>query len=268
MRLAATRASSRACTAVATDESSCLRSARRHSRVHFALCPGGRVGGSGTSAGIREAVESSVRSVPAVNAACRVVVMTRAPVPGETKRRLISAIGAERAAALHRSMIRRAVATALASGVGPVELWCTPDTDHELFRALRDGARITLHAQAGSDLGARMHTAIQAGGGAAVVIGTDCPTLDSHELARAADELRIGAADVVIAPAFDGGYVLIALDRPRPELFFGVEWGSHRVLAQTRRRAQAAGLRLLELEPHHDIDRPEDLDALAGVLHW
>ena len=199
---------------------------------------------------------------------CRIVVMARAPVPGETKRRLIPALGAEPAAALHRAMIRRAVATALASGAGPVELWCTPGTDHEVFDALRRESRIELHVQVGPDLGARMHAAIESRPGMVVVIGTDCPFIEPHDLVRAAGALRGAAADVVLAPALDGGYVLIAVDRPRPELFAGVAWGTPRVLAQTRRRAHAAGLRLLELEARRDIDRPDDLEALVGVLSW
>lgn len=203
-----------------------------------------------------------------MRSSCRIVVMARAPVPGETKRRLIPALGAESAAALHRAMIRRAVATALASGAGPVELWCTPGTGHEVFDALRRESRIELHVQVGPDLGARMHAAIESRPGMVVVIGTDCPFIEPHDLVRAAGALRGAAADVVLAPALDGGYVLIAVDRPRPELFAGVEWGTPRVLAQTRRRAHAAGLRLLELEARRDIDRPDDLDALAGVLSW
>ena len=199
---------------------------------------------------------------------CRVVVMARAPVPGRTKRRLVPAIGAERAAALHRAMIHRTVTTALASGVGPVELWCTPGPDHEAFRSLRNEMGVELRTQAGPDLGARMHAAIEAHPGAATVVGTDCPSLGCDDLVRAAGALDAATADVVIAPAFDGGYVLIAVDRPRPELFTGIEWGTGRVFAQTRERVRTAGLRLLELDARRDVDRPEDLDALAGVLDW
>ncbi len=203
-----------------------------------------------------------------MSAACRIVVMARAPVPGETKRRLIPAIGAKRAAALHRAMIRRAVETALAAGTGPVELWCTPDTDHACFRGLRARTGIALRAQAGADLGQRMHGAIAARPGAAAVIGTDCPFLEPDDLVRVAGALRSAAADVVIVPALDGGYVLVGVGRPRPELFTRVDWGTERVLAQTRERARTARLRVLELEARRDIDRPQDLDALAGILDW
>ena len=203
-----------------------------------------------------------------MSGACRVVVMTRAPVPGETKRRLIQAIGAERAAALHRAMIRRAVATALQSGVGPVELWCTPGTDHEVLRSLRSRTQVELHVQVGTDLGERMHAAIAARPGATAVIGTDCPFLEPDDPLLTAGALHRGDADVVLVPAFDGGYVLIGVAGPRPELFARMDWGTERVLAQTRERARTARLRLLELAARRDIDRPEDLDALAGVLDW
>ena len=203
-----------------------------------------------------------------MSGACRIVVMARAPVPGETKRRLIPAIGAERAAALHRAMIRRAVATAIESGVGPVELWCTPDTDHDVFRALRARAQVGLHVQVGTDLGERMHAAIAAHPGVTAVVGTDCPFLEPDDLVRTAGILHRGDADVVVVPAFDGGYVLIGVGRPRPELFARVDWGTERVLAQTRERACAARLRLAELAARRDVDFPEDLEALAGMFEW
>ena len=194
--------------------------------------------------------------------------MARAPVPGETKRRLIPAIGAVRAAALHRAMIHRAVTTAIESGVGPVELWCTPDTGHEVFLSLRSRTGVELQTQAGVDLGERMHSAIAARPGPTAVIGTDCPFLEPGDLVRTAGILHHGKADVVIAPALDGGYVLIGVDRPRPELFARVDWGTESVLAQTRDRARIAGLRIVELAARQDIDRPEDLAALAGILCW
>ena len=203
-----------------------------------------------------------------MTAECRVVVMARAPVPGKTKRRLIPAIGAERAAALHRVMICRAVTSAIASSVGPVELWCTPSTDHEIFRTLQRRLQVELRAQVGTDLGTRMHAAIEERPGATAVIGTDCPFLEPGDLVRTAGILGSSDADVVIVPALDGGYVLIAVDRPRPQLFAQVDWGSGRVLAQTRERAHSEGLRLVELEPRRDVDRPEDLESLDGVLSW
>ena len=113
-----------------------------------------------------------------------------------------------------------------------------------------------------------MHGAIEARPGTTAVIGTDCPFLEPSDFVRTANVLRSSDADVVIVPAKDGGYVLIAVVRPSRGLFANVDWGTQRVLEQTRDRARAARLRLLELEPRQDIDRPEDLTSLDGVLSW
>ena len=58
----------------------------------------------------------------------------------------------------------------------------------------------------------------------------------------------------------DGGYVLIGLAAPQPAVFADVDWGSGRVLAQTRERLAQGGLRWTELDALWDVDRPEDLD--------
>ena len=65
--------------------------------------------------------------------------------------------------------------------------------------------------------------------------------------------------DVVLGPAEDGGYVLIGLRRPIRELFDDLAWGTETVLAETRRRIRALGLRSHELPPLWDLDRPSDL---------
>jgi glycosyltransferase A (GT-A) superfamily protein (DUF2064 family) len=71
----------------------------------------------------------------------------------------------------------------------------------------------------------------------------------------------LDAADVVLGPAEDGGYYLIALREPRPELFQGIDWSTAAVLQQTRSRATSARLSVLELEPLRDLDTLDDLRA-------
>ncbi len=190
--------------------------------------------------------------------------MARAPQPGLTKRRLIPALGAEGAAALHEAMIRHAVETARASEIGDLELWCTPDPEHAAFAGLKPLESVRRYRQEGTDLGARMLGALAAAPGPGVVIGTDCPFLQPTDFVECAGRLRAGDSDAVIVPALDGGYVLIAMARPQPALFADIDWGSDRVADQTRKRARTAGLRLHELAPRRDIDRPEDLRFLAG----
>ena len=193
----------------------------------------------------------------------RVAVFARAPVAGAVKTRLAGALGAERAAELHARLVRHALATALAANVGPVELWCAPDAAHPFFAACAAELGVTLHAQRGDDLGARMHGAFEhaaASGDALVVIGSDCPALSAQHLRDAAAALA--ARDAVFAPAEDGGYVLVGLAWPVAPLFEDIVWGGSTVMAQTRLRLVACGLAWKELATLWDVDRPEDVARL------
>jgi rSAM/selenodomain-associated transferase 1 len=190
-----------------------------------------------------------------------VIVMAKAPVAGFAKTRLIPALGAEGAAALAARLLDAAVAQA--SAFGEVDLCCAPDTRHPAFQRLADTHSIVLSEQGEGDLGARMARAFErqlAQHGAALMIGTDAPSIDAAMLQRAAHAL--GDADAVFIPALDGGYALIGLRRPAPTLFTNMAWSTATVMAHTRERLRAAGLRHTELPAVADIDEPADLQHL------
>lgn len=196
---------------------------------------------------------------------CAVIVMAKAPVPGLAKTRLIPALGAQGAAALALTMLRHAVGQALAAGIGPVTLCSTPDAQHVAFIELASDARLSLAAQGEGDLGARMQRALNgalAVRDGALLIGTDAPGLDAAYLRDAARALS--THDAVLGPAHDGGYTLIGLRRPAPPLFDAMPWSTAEVMALTRERLHAIGLRWAELPPLHDIDEPADLVHLHG----
>jgi rSAM/selenodomain-associated transferase 1 len=193
----------------------------------------------------------------------RIAVFARAPVPGEAKTRLIPLLGAEGAAQLHAQLVRHAARTAIAADLGPVELWCAPDCDHPFFMQCAEELGVTLRTQRGADLGRRMACAFAAAlceNAPLVVIGSDCPALTPEHLREAADALRTHEA--VVAPAEDGGYVLVGLSAADPGLFENVAWGSASVMSETRARLTRAGTRWKELETLWDMDRPEDYARL------
>lgn len=189
-----------------------------------------------------------------------VIVMAKAPVAGFAKTRLIPALGAAGAAALAERLLQHAVAQALAAALGPVELCCAPDHHHPAFADLGLLPGLVLSDQGDGDLGARMARAFErrlAGGSAALMIGTDAPALDATVLQRAAETLSHD--DAVFVPALDGGYALIGLRRAAPSLFNEMPWSTPAVMARTRERLAAAGLRHTELAPLADIDEAADL---------
>ena len=199
----------------------------------------------------------------------RIAVFAKAPVAGHVKTRLTPLLGAERAARLHAQLVRRALDTAVAAGLGPVELWCAPDETHAFFGECRQRFAMTLHRQVGDDLGARMQHvlgAASARGERTLLIGSDCPALTAEHLADAAGALA--AHDAVFTPAEDGGYVLVGLARPVPHVFEGMAWGTASVMAATRERLGAAGARWHELPTLWDVDRPDDYHRLQreGLL--
>ncbi len=191
-----------------------------------------------------------------------VAVVAKAPVPGFAKTRLIPRLGAGGAAALQARLTERAVATALAAGIGPVTLWCAPDTGHPAFVALAERHRVDLRAQPEGDIGRRMLAAFEAATGPLVLIGTDCPVLRPDDLRAAHAAIRAGA-DAAFSPAEDGGYGLIAAARALPVMFEGIPWSTGEVMAATRARAAAAALSIALLDPVWDVDVPEDYDRLV-----
>ncbi len=190
------------------------------------------------------------------------VVLARRPVPGRVKTRLAGAIGAAAAARLYRAFVAD-----LASrfGRGPLPVFWAVAPPLGDFAELFGLSKERCFEQGGSDLGERLASALRAirarGFARLVAIGSDSPHLPA---ARVSDALeRLGRVDVVLGPALDGGYYLIALREPF-DLFSGVAWSTAEVLSQTLARAASLGLSSCLLEPDFDVDTASELDLLRA----
>ena len=187
-----------------------------------------------------------------------VAILAKAPVPGTVKTRLVMMLGVHGATTLHSRFTTRTVEIAAEAAVGPIHLWTDPDERHQLFKELGARFPIAFARQPAGDLGKRMLAAAVQANGPVLIIGTDCPVLTAAHLRDAAEALRNGS-DVVVIPADDGGYVLIGMRQPQPELFSDMAWGTDSVMLETRRRL--THLNLNWREPAHlwDVDRPTDV---------
>lgn len=182
----------------------------------------------------------------------RVVLFTRYPEPGGAKTRLIQAIGAEGAAAVHRTLAERTVKTLDASGLA-AEIHIT-GADESAFREWL-GADRNYIEQTKGDLGDRLTAAIEPT--PVLFIGSDCPDLTSDHLQAAATALE--EAPVVVGPAEDGGYWLIGLADRHDFLFTDMPWGTQDVVTETLARLEARSIAPAMLDTLADCDRPEDL---------
>jgi rSAM/selenodomain-associated transferase 1 len=197
---------------------------------------------------------------------CRTLVFAKTPMPGRVKTRLHAVLEPEDCAALHARLVRLTLDKLTRPQLYPVELWCAPDCGDAFFRDCRHDYELELHAQAGDDLGQRMHNALCQSletCDAAVLVGTDCPSLTRTDIDTACRQLLAGT-DVVLGPATDGGYYLVGLRQPHPELFTGISWGRGEVLAQTLARARQQALQVYLLPRRDDLDTPADYRRFLG----
>jgi rSAM/selenodomain-associated transferase 1 len=195
-----------------------------------------------------------------VSSSARILIFAKAPEPGRVKTRLVPTLTPGGAAALHARLLAGTVQRLARARPGPIELWCAPSTDHDLFRRLARTHGLMLRRQEGDDLGERMRfAAVDALGraDAVVLVGTDCPPLDGAYVCAALRALK--GRDAVLGPAEDGGYVLLGVRRAAPALFRDIPWGGGRVAELTRGRMRALGWAWLELATLWDLDRPADL---------
>lgn len=196
----------------------------------------------------------------------RILIFAKAPRPGLVKTRMIPALGAQGAAELYHRLLADTVKRFSEVRLCPVELWCAPDVSHPLFDRLASSYDLTLHGQVGEGLGRRMQYAAEKGLSetqSVVLIGADCPLLDSTYLRQALEYLQSGRGEAVLGPAEDGGYVLLGLGQSDEALFEDMPWGEDRVLSLTRNRLGGLGWSWCELETLWDLDRPEDLARLS-----
>ena len=196
-------------------------------------------------------------------AACHLIVMAKAPVAGRVKTRLVPALGEAGAAALAGRLLEHAVRQAVAAKVGPVELCLAPDLTHPLGLQLQARHGLVLSAQGEGDLGVRMQRALEHAlrqASRVCLVGTDAPAIDAAYWRQAFDALA--THDAVFGPAWDGGYALVGLRRPLPQIFVDTPWSTPQVMPVTRQRLVDAGVGFAELPRVHDIDEPADLAHL------
>jgi rSAM/selenodomain-associated transferase 1 len=195
------------------------------------------------------------------------IVFVKAPRPGGVKTRLIPVLGAEGAADFYRTLAEEEVArtTPRAGDYKRLFFYAPPDARDAIASWFPGEA---LVAQEGSDLGARMaaafDTAFRGGARRVAIIGSDVPWVTREVVLNAFRALDHHA--LALGPARDGGYYLLALSRPCPEIFDGVPWSTPEVFPATLEKARTLGLSVGLLGTLTDLDTLDDIRAAWGAL--
>lgn len=194
----------------------------------------------------------------------KLIIFARAPIPGQVKTRLIPALGESGATKFYERMARDVIDRMLDSELCDISIDCMPDSRHEFFVNILSQRCVELNKQIGNNLGERMAHAMQEALKQyrnAIIIGTDAPCLTPAYIENAIDALKSGA-DVVLGPAEDGGYVLIAMSHLHEQLFNNIDWSTARVLQQTLETARQLNLSVHQLPVLWDVDTADDLDRV------
>ena len=197
-----------------------------------------------------------------------IIVMVKAPLPGLAKTRLTPPLAQSEAASLALCFVQDVVKSALGITQNVIVAFTPSEGRAVLQASLPDD----LHwvEQQGQHLGERLISAIayadKLGFSPIIVLGADSPTLPLKLIRQACQVLTDGPADITLGPTADGGYYLVGVRKPEPEIFHNITWSSALTLEHTVRNIKELGLRLVTLEQWYDVDTFADLRSLNDEL--
>jgi len=196
------------------------------------------------------------------------IIFGKLPLPGRCKRRLAEQVGADAAAGVYARLV---LATA-----GRFSLLPHSGITVELSVATAQGRayfceafpELSVTEQSKGDLGERMQSALErafdAGATDVVLVGSDIPDMGQDVVMRAFETLE--RVRLVLAPANDGGYVLIGMRGLTHPVFDDIEWGQSDVLTKTTAQADRLGISYECLEQLRDLDTVSDLRAWQSAV--
>ncbi len=200
------------------------------------------------------------------------LVVAKAPVPGEAKTRLAATFGVANAAILAAACLLDTLERCeRAVGAHRCHLALVGDLRRaveaeEITRRLRGW---TVRHQRGASLGERLAAAHrdvgQSTGRAVVQVGMDTPHLDPAVLVEAAAALA--EHDAVLGPAEDGGWWLLGLRGPEHAAALReIPTSTPRTGADTAAALRVRGLAVAAAPPLRDVDTAADAAAVALVM--
>ena len=194
----------------------------------------------------------------------QLLMMAKVPRAGYVKTRMQPQLTPDQSMQLHTALVQQCLQQWYDAQLCELTVWVggDPACFQQHFPCWQF---LPHHTQPKGDLGQRMLFAIQQSLMASsvnkeIIVGADCPFIDAAYLEQAITALD--HHDVVIGPAADGGYVLLAMKTPHVALFKHIEWGSANVFAKTEAQLIAEELSFQVLPTLHDIDYVDDLSLL------
>jgi rSAM/selenodomain-associated transferase 1 len=195
-------------------------------------------------------------------------IMAKAPLAGAVKSRLVPPLTSEQAADCYRALLHDQLDHLRDFAGAARYLFFAPADAEPVLRRL-GGADYAYHAQSDGDLGARMGQVFRdlwsMGHRNIVLIGSDLPALPRAIIEQGFKQLAAMAHGVVLGPSQDGGYFLVGMNRPTPEIFADMTWSHQQVFSNTCAKLDNLKIPYTVLPSWFDVDRVEDLPRLRSL---
>lgn len=189
------------------------------------------------------------------------LIFVKNAVKGKVKTRIAATLGDETALAIYQHLLRHTVRNTQIPSLRKFVYYAEYLEYEDIF----SNEQYEKQIQIGDDLGARMQAAFTHaflnGNERVAIIGSDCLEITTEIIENAFEQLDHN--DVVIGPALDGGYYLLATKTIHSGLFENINWSTDQVLAQTLNICRRHELSVAQLQVLSDIDTEEDLKRLA-----
>ncbi|GAA0746078.1 TIGR04282 family arsenosugar biosynthesis glycosyltransferase [Clostridium oceanicum] len=195
------------------------------------------------------------------------IIMTRIPVAGRTKTRLIGKLTARQCADIHKCFL-----------LDIFNMCKRIDSNIHIYLSYGDEGNLNIinpiipeyikcFPQEGRNIGEKMKNSIKKvldlGYEKVTLIGSDIPEVQSQDIIKSF--MVLDKKDICFGPTLDGGYYLIAMKKLNKLVFENnIKWGKNSVFYNTMNILNKEGLRVGFVDKHEDIDTKEDLDNLIN----
>lgn len=185
------------------------------------------------------------------------LIFVENPILGKVKTQLAKEIGAEKTLQIYHRLLQHSYDIAKQPNLIRRVYYSNHIEEYDIF----DTELFEKKMQRGADLGERMSNAFQEafsdGYKEVVIMGSDCWELKASILEDAFKALK--RFEVVIGPAFDGGYYLLGLKKLIPALFEHKKWHTDSVLQDTLQNLNTLDIAYDFLPGLSDVEALEDL---------
>lgn len=187
------------------------------------------------------------------------IIFVRQPQLGKVKTRLAATMGEAKALKVYELLLAHTYQVAAAMDMPVYVYYADGIAENDLWQ----GPQFYKKQQQGDDLGLRMSNAFTEtfaqGHQQVIIVGSDCYDLTATILSDAF--IALAQSDAVIGPATDGGYYLLGLNQPLPQLFEGIAWSTDTVAAATMGKLYERGYSVTMLQALTDVDEEKDVPA-------